>query len=112
MEEAQALIQQRSQDTGGGAADLLIALHLDLGNLHIPVAIIRPEELVDLATGLTKLEIVDETRHAAGELLEAAEDPAIGQCARLKFVDGRHATADLSSGHQYEARGIPDLVGE
>src|SRR6266849_284666 len=86
VQETHTLVKYRTQNTCGCALGLLITLHLHLGNLHIPVAIVGPEEVMDLATSFTKLEIVDQARHRSCQLLEAASNPTISQRTGLKII--------------------------
>jgi len=72
----------------------------------------RPEEIIDLRTCFTKLELFDQACHIACQLRQAAENPAIRQRDWLQLADSWNASADLSSGHQDETRSIPDFVGE
>src|SRR5205085_9004289 len=112
MQQAQALIEDCPQDAGRSTPRLFIALHLYLGNLHVPVTVIGPEELVDLAAGLTQLEILNQACHLKRQACQAAEYPAVCQSMWLYLVDSRNASANAGGRHQHEARGIPDFVGK
>src|SRR5579859_70098 len=112
VQQAHGLVKHDAQDTSRRAPALFVALHLHFGDFHVPVAVVRPEKLVDLAASLAKLELFDQARHVVCELRQAAEYPAIRQRDRLRLLDGGNTTADASRRQQHEARGVPDFVGE
>ena len=76
-----------------------------LGELDVPVAEFVPEERVDLAGDLTKLEFVVEPIDLCDELCKSAEDPTVSRrgglrCSRLVSIKV----------HIDESRSIADLV--
>ena len=56
-----------------------ICLGLSLRYFHIPICEVGPEELVDLSSGFTILERLEESFHVPDKSLKARPDPAIGQ---------------------------------
>src|SRR2546428_13748888 len=83
VQETQALIEYSTQDAAGVMTKRFVALHLHFGNLDIPVAIVRPEEIVHLTTGFTELELSEQARHVVDQVIQTPENPGIGQGRRL-----------------------------
>ena len=88
-------------------AVLVLPLQAGLGQLDIPVAVVVPDEVIDLLGGHTQLIPV----HVVGDLrddpVELGENPLVLQLqllGQLTLVDGQV--------HHQEAAGVPDLVGE
>ena len=68
-----------------------LVAQLRLGDLQIPVAVLRPEEVVDLPTRLAELVVLHQPRDLACEALRPAEDPAVGQRLRLQRLQRGNA---------------------
>ena len=91
VQQAQGNIEDARQRIRGacGLVCLPPSLFL-LGDLHIPVGEIGPDELVDLPPGLAVLEGLEEPLHIPHQRLQARPDPRIGQSV---VSPGRQATA-------------------
>ena len=80
MQQAQALVQHVGQHLAGRLGRLrIVAVEPHLGRLDVPVAIFVPEELIELASGLAQLPVVDQPGRLLLRMGQAAQDPAIGQ---------------------------------
>ena len=66
MQQPQRAVQHRAQDLRR-ALGLRGVAQLDLGDLQIPVAVLRPDEVVDLPPRLAELVLVDQPRGLDGE---------------------------------------------
>src|SRR5579862_9960336 len=90
---SQRLIENTAQNLRRSLALRLVA-QLCLGDLDIPVAVFRPEEVIDLAACLAKLIVVNQARDLADQSRAAADDPAVGQRLGLKSAQRRNAATD------------------
>ena len=110
MQEAHRTLQHGTQNIERRIlrADILLVIEACLRQLDVPVAELAPQELVDRASRLTELIVLEVCRHVARRLLCAREDPAVGERIVLRR---RHERCVRSLEiHQHVARGIPDLV--
>ena len=110
MQEAHRTLKHGTQDIERRIlrADILLVIEACLRQLDVPVAELAPQELVDRASRLTELVVLEVRRHVARRLLHAREDPAVGECIVLRR---RHERCVRSLEiHQHIARGIPYLV--
>ena len=92
---------------GPDLAVLVVALEAGLGQLDIPVAVVIPNEVVDLLRGHAQLVLVHVLGDLADGTVELGEDPLVLQLqllGQLALVDGQV--------HHQEAAGVPDLVGK
>ena len=88
-----------------------------LGDLEVPVAILRPEEVVDLPPRLAELIVLHQPRDLGVEACSPAENPAVGErhCglrAARRAAVGIARPSRPSCSPMDEARRVPDLVGE
>ncbi len=79
MQQAQGHVEDARQRIGGASGSGTAFGQLLLGDLHIPVSKVRPHELIDLASRLAILEVLEQALHVTDELLEAGPDPGVGQ---------------------------------
>src|SRR2546423_668246 len=86
----------------------ILLLECRLNQLKIPVAVLVPDELVDLAGSLIEAVLVEGRIHLADRAIQSAENPAVGKGAIL----GRNSLTWAIEIHQNESGGVPDLVGE
>ena len=61
----------------------LSRLHLFLGDFHIPIGKVRPEEFVNFLTSLSVLEVLELPLHVADEGLEFCPDPTVSESPTL-----------------------------
>src|SRR5512139_2375849 len=78
MQQAQGYIKYPRQGFSGLRLRIVV-FELLLGDLHIPVGKVVPDELIDLPSRLAILEVLEKTFGIADQLLEPGPDPAIGE---------------------------------
>jgi len=75
VQQAQAGIQHTCQGLGGVESAITAFGQLQLGNFHVPVSKLTPEEVVNLAAGLAVLMNSEQTLHIPHQGLQASPDP-------------------------------------
>ncbi len=107
MQEAQGAIKDVHQHLPSRILGLLVlAVEPDLRYLDEPIAILTPQEVVDLPSGLAELPVLHEAGHVPDQAVVATQYPAIGQRPIGIW--------DLVIGHlrEHEAGRIPHLIGK
>ena len=79
-----------------------------LSQLDIPVAYLAPDEVVNHATGFAQLEFFQHFGNALGSVLQAGQNPFIGQSVGSKFSIGGISL----NIHQSKTGSIPNLIGK
>src|SRR4030042_1202701 len=79
-----------------------------LGNLDIPVAVLRPQKIVDTAQRLAELEVLVELRYLGCQMVQTAQNPAVLGAQSALFNLQIH-TVQVGDN---ESASVPQLVGE
>ena len=78
MQQAQRALQHDDQHLlRRGLGLRIVPVQPQLGDLQEPVAVLSPEEVVDLPPRLAVLEVLQQPVDVGGEAAETAEDPAL-----------------------------------
>ena len=108
MQELQNLGQHIEQDLLRAAAERLVAaVEAGLGQLDVPVAVVVPDKVIDLARGHAQLKVVHVLADFLHHVVQAGEDPLVLQLkglGQLVLLNGEV--------HHHEARSVPELVAE
>mmetsp|Transcript_498 Transcript_498/g.824 ORF Transcript_498/g.824 Transcript_498/m.824 type:complete len:496 (+) Transcript_498:478-1965(+) len=119
VQQPQAGVEHVHQDAPGHGG--LVGAHAGLGGLDVPVGVLVPEELVDLAARVAQVVRIQGGGDVVGQLVAQRDDVLLRQRQRGKLL-GRHGAAhregrpllrrEVLQVAQDEAPRVPQLVGE
>ena len=110
MQEAHRALQHRTQDVERRVlcTHILLVIETCLRQLDVPVAELAPQELIDGASRLAKLVVLEVRRHRTCRLGRARENPAIGK--RIVALLRHKRIVRTLKVHQHIARRIPNFI--
>ena len=110
MHQPEHPVKHEEQDLLGSAlAALVFAVETGLGQLDIPVAVVVPDEVIDLLDRHAKLKLIQILCDLAGDAVELGENPAISD---FQFLLRGQLVLFHAEVHQHETAGVPELVGK
>ena len=113
MEKPERLLQDSPQQDPSGALLRLPVRRGQAGlhDLHVPVAVLVPEELVEQRGRVVEPVAGERLVHPPGHGVQPSEDPAVRQVER-QLRQARLASLPLSQVRRQEPVRVPDLVAE
>jgi len=116
MQQPQRPVEHIHQHaTGSVSRRCIFAAQTGLAHLDVPVAVLAPEELVDLPSGLAQLVALDQARRVGYQGMVPADDPPV--CLVVKMCRIEHARRCVLSRifpqvAQHKSGSLPDLVAK
>jgi hypothetical protein len=115
MEEPERHLEHmgEKETTGLGCSRILRSRKPDLDKLKVPIAVLVPEELIDVGGSIAKPIILQCLGYRRDHVLKAAQDPSIRKIRRGRQLSSPQTIRiTLGEMHAHKPIGIPDLVAE